>query len=977
MLVDPILRGMFKRGGNVIVGDTVTGATNHANAGLLEGTDSDPGWVPFRLRQFYSDALGDSSTVAAPTHSVLYGRPQEGATWPDEDSGVFGTEYVRRPNANYQLLSEYGASAYPTDGSNGGGAFATGGIPYTVVPFWYESGGAGGYSRGAFALARRFVASGSWGTVDAGRWRYYPNLRGTPLRWDGGCNDSSSSISNHVRVYPTGPMPPLWPPAVTTGTATGARTISTASADYPWLEGDTFYISVMFQFEDGSYSLPFTPRPINATLTGGLGFVTAGAATQAVGSKYGYKTLEYSNIPIGPPGTIARVLLRTPKQNRVATTDALTIDISDLRILGVLQNNTQTSYSDTLSDDDGLIDDSDIVRWDLICPPRARYYGTGDQRVIAGYTLANQTAIILTAVGTTASDYALNTEDTGVQPGTESALYRVTTTGLELISASAAAALATVTIDWATYDTVQKVVDKVNATTRDATHAIWKAQLAPGVDPSAPSSGLCPTVWTVANCTAADTILTTVTSDGFANIPVGYKCYASAGVTAGTYTTYVSSSTAASNLVYLSATSTAANVTVTFYADCGDEAAVTTAGSKGWIRVYGPSYYGIVAFRRAALAGYNRPNKDRIYFTISSPGAAATGVSIAANAWGASNRRDGENSPGPVMGIVDVEGAAVICYRNRIGLFINQRGSNTGEDFDYRIIGVNNSQGCVSPWSVVRANGCAVYLTNVGLKATDKSRRELLLSGDHYQPVRGLGDMAYEVGQCIAAAASDSYDCWMGGALWGSRLVYSYRVAADSFAYAVYDFSPGVDSLGLEAVADPDTRQSYGWSTSCYMDYGNLLYGPRAMGAVQTSSGLAFYGALNDNDGTNDGRVDQMFTGNNDNGATIVGEAYGKQYLADPGARFSAQNVEATYRVPYSGVEVYFSRLPSGTLVTDTLTVASSGSSAVSRERMELTQACRSPGAAAQLVWFDDATTSGGLVHRLDLAVDVLRKLGG
>lgn len=973
MLVDPISGGMFKRGGNVIVGDTVTGQTKHANAGLLEGTDADPEWIPYRLRQFYSEALADGQQGGAPTHSVLYGRDFENALWPEEDSGIFGTEYVRRPNANYQLLSEYGAAAYPTDGSNGGGAFATGGIPYTVVPFWYESG-EGGYSRGAFALARRFVASGSWGTVDAGRWRYYPNLRGTPIRWDGGCNDSSTVIANHVRVYPTGPFAPLWSPTVAAnGEAAGGR-----ESGFPWISGDTFYLSVIFQFEDGSYSIPFTPRDINSVLTGGAGFVTVGTIA---GAKH-YTSLTYSNIPLGPPGTIARLLVRSPKQTRTATTDALTVDMSDLRILGILRNNTSNSYVDTLSNDNGLLQDTDIVRWDLICPPRARHIGTGDQRVIVGYTLPNPVAIMLTATGTSASDYALNTEDTGVAPGTQAALYRVTSTGLELTLASGGAAIDVVTIDWATYDTVQKVVDKINATARDGTggseNAMWKAQIAPGVDPTAASSGLCPTVLTVANCTGSGTTLTTTVSDGFAPVPVGYKCYAAAGMTAGTYVRSVSSSTAAANALLLSAASTTSNATVTFYADCGDEAAVTTAGSKGWIRVYGPAYPGMVYFKRSALAGYNRPNKDRIYFTISSPGAAATGVSIAANAWGASNRRDGENSPGQVMGIVDIEGAAIIAYRNRIGAFINKRGSNTGEDFDYRILGVNNSQGCISPWSVVKANGCAVYATAVGIKATDRSLRELLISGDLYQPVRGLGDMAYEFPKCVAAAATDSYNCWLGGALWGSRLVYSYRRSAATYGYSVYDFSPGVDHLGLEAIANPDTRQPYGWSAMCYMDYTNDIFGPRAMGAVQTASGLLFYGALNDNAGTNDGRVDQMFTGDQDNGVAIIGTIAGKQYLAGQGTKFSIQSIESTHRVPYSGPVVYSTRQQSGISEGSIPSITSSGSNTVTREDLQVPQVMRSPGTAAQVIWYDDVDSeTGGLVHRLDIAVEVLKTVGG
>lgn len=968
MLVDPVAGGCFKRGGFLVdsYGETLNASTKRATNGIME---SAPEWVPYKMRQFYSDALADGALGGSPTYSVLYGREATSTSWPTVDDGIFGTEYVRRTDANYNLMKEYGSSAYPTDGSNGGGSFATGGIPYTVVPFWYESG-AGGYSRGAFELARCFVASGSWGTADAGRWRYYPNFRGTPLRWDGGNNSASNDITSHIRIYPTGPMPPLWPPTVAAnGEAAGGR-----ESGFPWVSGDTFYLSVIFQFEDGSYSLPFQPRDVNSILTGGSGFVTVGTIA---GSKH-YSSLTYSNISIGPPGTIARILVRSPKQTRTATTDPLTVDISDLRVLGVLRNNTQTSYVDTLSDDDGLLQDTDVVRWDLICPPRAQHIGTGDQRVIIGKTLPNQNAIILTAVGTTASDYALNVEDTSIAPGTESALYRVTETGLELISASAAAALATVTIDWATYDTIQKVVDKVNATARDATHAIWKAQVAPGADPTAASSGLCPTVWTTSSSTSAASTALVIDATREAGVPIGYKIYDSAGkIPAGTYITQ-KLGTGLGVRMSAAASGAGSAAGLVIYADCGDSAAVTTAGSLGWIRVYGPAYPGMVYFRRSALPGYDRPNKDRIYFTISSPGAAATGVSVAANAYGASNRRDGVNQSGQVMGIVDVEGAAVIAYRRRIGLFINQRGSNTAEDFDYRILTINGSQGAVSPWGVIGVAGCAVYPTAVGIKASDKSRREILLSGDIYNVARAKGDFAYEIPLCVLASAQDKADCWMGGAVWGNRIVYAYRRDATTFGFSVYDFSPGADQNGLDAIANPEARQPYGWSTMCQMDSTNDEMGPRAMCAVEASGGLLLYGAINDNNGTNDGRVDRMLNPSQatDNGIAIIGTFQMRRLLAGAGNRLSARNWTVTHKVNYTPPYLAHIRVESGAGGSSTYGVTSSGSNDVEIDRLQLDQKDRSPAKVAQGLWYDDASSTGGVVWFADLELETLPKVG-
>ena len=960
MLVDPIAGGAFKRSGFSVVGDTLNSSTKRAVAGILE---SAPGYVPCRLREFYSDALADGALGGSPTHSVLYRKEASSASWPTVDDGVFGTEYVRRPGTNtdltknYVLLSEFGVGTYPT----GGGAHGAE-IKYKVQPWWYESG-EGGYSRGAFEFARRFATSGSWSTVDVGRWRFYGGLRSTPMKWDGGCNDVGGS-TNSIRFRPTGPFRPLWTPTVT---ANGSAAGTTRSSGYPFLDGDTFYLSLMFKYEDGSFSLPTYPVLTTVGTIGG-------------GNKY--TGLTYSNVPYGGPDVAEVYLLRSNLQTRATATDALTINISDLRILGILHNNTQKSYLDVQGVDAGLLQNTDMVRWDLICPPRSRYLGTGDQRVIAGYTLPNQVAFELTCASMgvmTSSLYNQNlVESNAGISGNTSAVYRITESAIELgfYLAGSLVAGTSLSIDFATYDTLQKVVDRINSagtfTYNAGTEtAVWKAQLAPGADPTAASTGLCPTVWDVTGC--ATHTNTTLDGGTFTNIPIGYKVYGT-GITAGTY--IVSKQSATSVTLSAAATATASGLTMTCYADCGDEACVTTAGSKGWIRVFGTAITGFAYFKRSALVNYDKPAKGKVYFTIGNPGSASVGFTMAANAWSANNVNLGPDNAGQLMGIADVEGAAILAYRRKIGLFINERGSNTGEDFDYRIRPVNNSMGCVSPWSVGSAAGAAHYLTPVGLKAADKTRREVLLTGDVYQPVRGRGDLAYEVPQCVAAARADSPDCWMNVSSWGNRLVASFRTGAASYRFMVYDFSKGADQTGLDALANPEERKSYGWSSPCYLDQTNDEFGPRAMGAVAGSDGLRFYGAINDNSGTANGRVDQMFTGSTDNGVSIVGQIATKRYVAEPNTRISARNVTATHRVNYTGPVVAFSRLESGN-TTATYAMASSGSNEVKNELLQLNQADRSPGNVAQLVFYDDAASVGGLVQTLDLAVEVLARSGG
>lgn len=964
MLVDPVAGGAFKRNGCVTAGygESLNASTKRATNGIME---SAPEWVPYRLRSFFSPSLADGASQGAPTPSILYGKEASSTSWPTVDDGIFGQEYVLRSDANYNLLKEYGITAYPT----AGGALGTP-LYYKVVPFWYESG-EGGYSRGAFEFARRFVASGSWGTVDAGRWRYYPNLRGTPLRWDGGTNAASNDITSSVRVWPTGPFAPLWVPTVTANDGSG-----TARTDArPWLGGDCFYLSVIFQFEDGSYSLP--TKPVLRT-------ANSAALTTA------YASLTYGSVPVGPEGVIARILLRSPKQTKAATTDNTTVDISDMRILGVLRNNTQTSYVDTLADDDGLLLDTDVVRWDLICPPRARYYGTGDQRVIAGYTLPNPAAIMLTCAGIT-SDYDQNAYGDGSSglTGTTVPLYRVVNTGTAATSyvqtaVAGAGATLTSSTQWTfnTYTTLQSLVDAINASTTSTNGEQWKAQVAPGADPNASTMDLCATVWVSSSSTSAASTTLTLDAATVASIPIGYKIHDTAAGPVIPAETYITAKTSTTQVTMSAAASGAgAAAALYIYADTGDTACTASEASAanrfGWIRVFAHQVPGMVYFKRTALPNYDKPNKDRIYFTISSPGAAATGMSVAANAWGASNRRDGVDDPGQVMGIVDVEGAAVIAYRNRIGLFINLRGANTAEDFDYRILTINGTVGCVSPWSVVAANGCAVYATPTGIKATDKSRREIMLSDEIYNAARGKGDLAYEVPLCVFAAARDIANCWLGGAVWGNRLVYAYRRSASTYGWSVYDFTPGADQNGLDSLANPETRKAYGWSTMCQLDSTNDEFGPRAMGAVQGSGGVLLYGAINDNYGTNDGRIDQLMKSGQatDNGVNIVANFETRRLLSGAGTGFKAKAWTVTHKVGYSGATLSHIRLESGS-TESTLPITSAGSNDVVIERLQVNQAGRTRGRVAQ-GYYEDATASvGGVVWYADLELRTLRTLG-
>ena len=817
------------REGALIVGDTLT--SNHEATGLLEQK------MASRVRQLLEmDSLSMSDGMPVPSALLTTETNTGYLAGSGLDSGFFGTVYVRdiAGNVNYSLLQEFGNAYYPVSGAGAGMTS----FNMKVVPLWYESGD-GGYTRGAFQFARRFLTPGSRRMVDASSWRYFPNLRGTPSRWNRRLNNNSAGLTEPVRIFPTGAWPPLYPPVV------GSPTASTGS-DAVWADGDYFYASVMFQFEDGSFSMPFTPRAKNTRLASGLGAITVGT----IGNTSKYRDVTWSKIPLGPDGTIARILLRSPKQNLATTSDIISVSTGNLQICGVLRNNTQTSFVDTLGTDTGLLDDVNIVRQDWILPRRARYIGTGDQRMIIGYSLPNPCAIMLAPTGSAATR-DLNLIDTGAIVGGTEFLLRISSTQVELHKIIGAGAPSSTNFDYATYGTLQDMVDAINATTTASTGGEWAACLAPGVDGSLSTTYLCQSSTTSVSSTSAASNDLIINAATLASIPVGAKIYDSAGkIAAGVYvvaktsTTHVTISSAASG------PGSAAGLV--FYSDVGDEANVT-GGTHGYIRCFAPTLPGIIGFKNSSMVGYDRVEKSSIYFTVSSPGAATTGISLAANAWASANKRTAPGKIGAVMGITDIEGAAVVEYSRGRRLFVNQRGVTSGEDFDYRLLTINDRRGAISASSCVAVNNVAVCLTPQGLVATDKSRREVVLSNDIHNPTTTLGDLIYEITKCLNGVQADDDTGKFTAATLGSQLVICYRASGTNINRRhVYDFSLGVEASGLDELVNPKTGEAFGWSAPYTAGYSAMMQLSRDAGPVNYGWGELNLGSAGD------GRLDQF-----------------------------------------------------------------------------------------------------------------------
>lgn len=934
---DPFTGGLVRRSGMAVV-------QNSGTAGMLDAK-----WSARARQGLELTSAALDSPYGVP--SVLFSRDDNSASFPTVDVGYFGQMALLNTNGSgewYSLLNDFSTTSYPTSG----GTFNTD-HNMKVPPLWYESG-AGGYTRGAFEFTRRFLCAGSRRMLDAGNWRYFPNLRGTPMRWNRDFNNvSGSATSRIVRVMPTGPLPPVFAPDVAKGTAA-------TGSDVNWEDGDSFYYTCIYKFEDGSYSMPVLPRSKNATLSTGYAFTTIGT----IGGATKYRDVQWTNIPQPPAGVTDIILARTDKQKLATTTDPLTIDAGTFYPIGTVRVGQKT-FTDTLGNNAGLQEVADVIRFDHVMPRRARYIGTGDQRVLAGYTLPSPHAIILAPTGS-ASHREINDVDDGAIRSGRCFIYRITTTtfeygwadgpsnGVAYPTAGYTCGFKSITLS---STTLQGIVDELNSTnTTIGTHASleWAAQLCPGVDGTLSGSTLAPSVYSIACTTAVSTTLTTAAS--FADVPIGYKVVGT-NIPAGTY---VVSKESATSLTLSAAATGAGAVTLTFYADTGDDpifdAAGHTAKGYGWMRTFASSFPGFVYLKRSALYGYDKPDRNGVYYTIGSPGAANVGVSLAPNGWVRYNRRVPSFSAGSLLGFADIQGAAVCVYSGGISMFANIKGVNSGEDFDYKLFTVNSNRGGVAYGAIAEGNGWAAYATLDGIIAVDKGQNEVVLSNDIHNPALQTGNLWYELKTSASSARSsyaDSDGQRMHLSVVGTQLTLQYRPDSGVTAPSrrlVYDFSPGIESSGVGQVVDAEARRPYGWSAPYTQSVGPVF-------AVVRSDDRYVYGVGEANAGTGDGRLDRLDTGNNDNGSTVTGRAYLPTILAPGFGRFSPQRLQVRHYTPNNTVSMvlYRNLARSGSSSYN----LANGAAAVNNEIVPMTQSARSVCDAIEMYWNDAASAVG------------------
>jgi hypothetical protein len=329
---------LVRRGGSEIFGDTL--AAGIEAAGVLESK-----WSA-RARRIIAARLR-SSVTANPCPVVLY-------TNESEHRATLGF----RANGAWRTVGkDFSASSYP----------ATGVPTHRVVPMVYhnEYGGLT-LHRLNTAEYRTHMCAGSRSLEMVGDQLCWPGYDSLPGRWNGGFG------TDPCEVFPTVMVPPLQFPVITEGEDLGR------DVEGPWRGGWAFYFSVLFENEDGHlsrYPVPLPPDIAGSEHTG-VGYCKIGEVEHC------YRSLLWSGIADGPPGTRYKWLMRSSQVNTDLTGGgAVQPSIDDLQFCARIPQG-QTSYVDVNGNDFSLYADPRLARInEQQAAPPARYMGAFDGRL--------------------------------------------------------------------------------------------------------------------------------------------------------------------------------------------------------------------------------------------------------------------------------------------------------------------------------------------------------------------------------------------------------------------------------------------------------------------------------------------------------------------------------------------------------------------------------------------------------------------
>ena len=693
------------------------------------------------------------------------------------DTGHFGQLYVNTSTQGTRkvLGHEMGTLASPGT-THYRRAVARVRPDFRMVPLPCLAGGSGTqavlYNRCTFPLMRALLAGGAMKMIQARGQVFWGSLHGCPAKWDQRSNPSTSTGSEQVHVGPWGHLTPLPLFSVATTASTGLN-------DKTWWDGDQFYLAFVFQNEDGSFSAPTQCRPVNAVLTSGRGLVTVGS-TSGTSS---YSNLRYL-LPIGPPGTAARLICRTRKTNvstavtRPAgmTPQGATSDIDaggrKLYVVDIVRDNVTKFYYDSRSNDDqSLLDDPNAVNPFYVWPLPSRYCGEAERRAVVGYTRKQHPCAIQLAPVGGDRPYVLEDGSTPTAQGTPSEgsgigatgfgpygdyaacwrLYQDTAGAMTLLLRYAQIPAVTITNDLnyaiGAGDTVQDIIDRINNTTLGDT-AGWAAEPVPGTDPGIFATNLAPSVFDVASCTLGTNSTITVGSSGFSDVAIGHRVKVQSGTGTVPANTVVIGKASDGSITIGDENGTAVNATagtatLRFWSDCGDDSWSNTAATwdVGNVRSYLGSFPAVIALRGAYLdkLGFD---KQGLMFTGSSPGAAQQAPQNFFNQ--PANRGSAPSDAGVFMGTAPIFPSPIAFYSEGIFALRNTRDFNTGVDQDYHLFRLTpKGLGCIQYGTIAWANGWAGCLTREGYLVTDGMRYHII-SNALLDPARATGILAYQ-----------------------------------------------------------------------------------------------------------------------------------------------------------------------------------------------------------------------------------------
>lgn len=887
-----------RRMGGTILGDTVDTLLNE-QTGLL----------PFKAGMKCRRLLGIRSAAQSDGRPVIAGLYTVEDMTANTDTGRFGTVYMRLNSVNRTLLDSFGTTHYPWSGYSPGSALPTTAPNILCWPLWYDSG-EGGYTRGAHAFARRFLAPGGRKMSDLGAWLHMPNFLGVPAKHNKVMNPDSSTGSLKERLMPSGLQAMVMLPQITYPAPAGGS----PPTSY-WKDGDAFYITAAYRDESGAWSpisIPTTSTAASAA-TGRDGLVAVGS----IGGANYYDKITVL-LPMAPPGATARAIFRSSIISLTASTDPITVRATDVSLWQIIENNTQATidmdWSKKLAS--SLVQDETIYRTDHISPPRARYDGIADQRYFHLYARPSPLAIILAPLTNSGTNFDCNRTDDdayGTASGsifntTRANLVRVTATTIYLRTMDSTTAPDTVSEHSYVYTgkTLQEVVDWINATAYSGTIAgvsgksEWGAQLAAGASGSDPAESLLPTSRQVTITGTSGNNFVTVSATDYGYVAVGERISGtgipanslvlSKAIVAGVYRLLLG--TLAGAAAVLTASPAAATAEVWF--DFGDDiilssaSAATAYGNQG---TYGPNVPALLYYRRQFREV--APYQHEMWFTGSSPSEAQLGISLAPQLWVAGNRRQFPAQNGILTGMAALNNGAMVYEERGRFHFANLRDQKTGTDEDYQWVVKNNRRGALAWSSIVEGDGWCGALTQDGYEACDTDS-SIILTGRLFRGgPNARGSLNYEIKASADATAidNDGAACF-AAVLAGSSLHLTVRTAADTRRRFKYDFSPGSSAEGLRELVDPQTGNLYGWSTPLFQNF-------TAMAEIDTSDGPAFFAAQDSNLGSaGDGRINQFDNVIYDYHATagtISGAVLSSLSLAGTLARKKLRSARAMY----------------------------------------------------------------------------------